>query len=98
MLMAIFVTLRKWFDFLIALCDLSAWTVVQGGKKPQSGGECSETSAVKATSVARKHRKGRSGNADERAELIHSGVRGTSDTATDLEREIDASPRRKRDV
>jgi len=56
--MAIFVMLRKWFDFLIALCDISAWTIVQCGKKPHSGGERSETTAVKATSVARSIEKG----------------------------------------
>ena len=68
MLMAIFVMLRKWFDFLIALCDLSVWTLVQCGKKPHSGGERSETSAVIATSAARMHRKGRSGYAGRASE------------------------------
>lgn len=95
--MTIFVMSSKWLNSLIAWCDLSAWTIVQGGKKLQSGGERSETSAVKVTSAARKHRRGRSGNADERAELTHSGPRGTSETATGLERERDAGLRRKRD-
>ena len=55
--MAIFVMLRKWSNSSVAWSDLFAWTIVQCGKKPQSGGERSETSAVRATSVARKHKK-----------------------------------------
>ena len=98
MLMAIFVMLRKWFDFLIALCDLFAWTIVQCGKKPHSGGERSETTAVRATSVARSIEKGGAGTRGERAELTYSGPRGTSEDAAGLERERDAHPRRKRDI
>lgn len=77
--MTIFVMLRKWFDFMIALCDLSAWTIVQGGKKPHSGGERSEIPAVKATSVARSIEKG---GADTRTNERNSPIAECEERAT----------------
>ena len=63
--MAIFVMSSKWLNFLTAWSDSAVCALDQFGKekKPHSGGERSETSAVIATSEARKHRKGRSGYA-----------------------------------
>lgn len=43
--------------------DSAVWAEAQFGKKPHSGCERSETAAVTATSEARKHKKGRSGDA-----------------------------------
>ena len=100
MFMTIFVRSRKWLISSIAWSDLAVCVLFHfvGGEENRIAVARNEPTAVIATSVARKHRKGRSGDADERAELTQSRSRGTSRTASGLERERDAFPRRERGI